>query len=315
MGRDLGNPICDKSYATAWSEAVNLMNVGHVHRHKGGERGRAYAIEYYGRAIAILDSAPNGRDNAVFANSFGSVVMNRGQLLYEMGEVEKAEADFENAARILKQYSLGSYVWAKRNLAGTLINHANLQLDFGLASEALAKAKEGIELIESSENPVDCELAILGRRAGCDAIGQMLPSVLESEQDELAALASDWVDDALAVVQARRTPDRTEPFAEVGARLFRFGVRLYGKYQPQFLSDFIEDHLKNMGNCEYKSNLAAFSKEGIAIGIETLGERLHDSRTTLEQIDEIGLIVERFQDLSTVLDQYVSSGGAIYERP
>jgi hypothetical protein len=53
--------------------------------------------------------------------------------------------------------------------------------------------------------------------------------------------ATDAVDDGLAL--ARRWEQRgVDGFREIADDLFRFGALVYGRYQPQFLGEFIADH-------------------------------------------------------------------------
>ena len=54
--------------------------------------------------------------------------------------------------------------------------------------------------------------------------------------------ATDAVDDGLALV--RRWEQRgVESFRAVAFELFRFGARVYARYQPQFLDEFIADNM------------------------------------------------------------------------
>ena len=248
--------------------AIAWMNHGHAlaSRDAGME-----ALVAYAHAIVLLRPLPFA-ENPAWANSLGAALMNHGQLLHRVHGIARATgalASFAEAIVILTPIPAEVVPWARRNLAGTHLNRANLQLDLAAASRAVLQpalrtssahaeaprhldqartdAESALALVAATERdrPVDAELALKARRARCDVLGQQLVDASATVQDELANLAGDTVDDALALIHhwAARDASAAEAFAPLAERFFRFGCELYRRHQPHFLVEFIEENL------------------------------------------------------------------------
>lgn len=277
--------------ADAYREAVHWMNVGCDHSMRAADEA---AIAAYACAVEFLRPLPlTGRP--AWANSLGAALMNQGQLLHRAhGVAAAAEARrlFAEAIRVLSGIDFAVVPWARRNLAGTYLNRANLALDeltaagaaatAGAIEAALADANAALELVRVGEtrDVVDAELALKVRRVQCDALGQLVAltsSRVQQRQDELASTAADVVDEALALVQAWR-PRAGGRFDHLAVRFFRFGAELYRLHQPHFLVEFIEEHLGAAPDC---------FAEMQAIAGEVLDAALADSaRPVLLTLDE-----------------------------
>jgi hypothetical protein len=224
-----------QSTAIVYRSAIQWMNHGHAFSQRSAN---ADALSAYARAITLLHSLPLA-DHPSWANSLGAALMNHGQLLHRahgLARADEAIADFTEAIANLSEIPSDVVPWARRNLAGSHINRANLLLDLGgslrlttvgapLAgvpsscralpgtpasgastscfAKALADARFALALVAATEreNPVDADLALKARRVLCDAIGQQLPLAAAAEQDALASEAADVVDDALALIR------------------------------------------------------------------------------------------------------------------
>lgn len=235
--------------------AVAWMNRGHALMLQGDPASLASALEAYNEAIARLRPLLRARADAdpSWINSLGAALMNRGHLLHRVHGTAQATVALESfdeavaALRSLVPDSAStvspSSPWPRRNLAGTLLNRANLLLDLSRFDEALAAAREALEFAAPSErlDAVDADLALKARRALCDAIGRQIVAH-GADQETLAAAASDLVDDALAL--ARHWIAQGEnAFQPLALRFFRYGTQLYRLHQPHFLAEFIQENL------------------------------------------------------------------------
>ena len=229
---------------------VAWMNRGHALQQDGQVTA---AIAAYAEAITLLRTLPPAQ-NPSWANSLGAAWMNHGQLLhraYGTRCADEALASFDAATAVLRPIAGGGelardsslFAWLRRNLAGVLLNRANLLIDLARHAEAAAAAREALALCRPHErtDPVDAELALKTRRAACDAIGSLL-MVTGADQDGLAAEASDLVDDALALTRHWSAAGVTA-FLSLTERFFRYGTQLYRFHQPHFLAEFIRENL------------------------------------------------------------------------
>jgi tetratricopeptide (TPR) repeat protein len=232
---------------------VAWMNRGHALQ----QAGRLLdAIAAYEQAIQSLQTLPHGQ-NPAWANSLGAALMNHGQLLHRTHGTTRAaaaRADFDEAAAILRPLILrienreskienSPSPWPRRNLAGTLLNRANLLLDLSQPTAAITAAREAVTLSRPHErtDPVDADVALKARRAVCDALGQLLVAP-GADQEALAAEASDLVDDALALIR-HWSAEGVTAFQPLAERFFRYGTQLYRFHQPHFLAEFIVENL------------------------------------------------------------------------
>jgi hypothetical protein len=250
----------------ARDEAVRWMNVGCdlSLRNAGTE-----ALAAYARAIELLGPLPLHAHPA-WANSLGAALMNHGQLLHRVHGLARAGdalRSFDEAIGILAAVPADVVPWARRNLAGTHINRANLLLD--LAANAfvvppsggalkkhacsdliLADARSALALVAATErtDSIAADLALKARRVHCDALGHLLVSASSAQQDVLATTAAELVDDALALIRFWSARGESG-FAELAVRFFRFGTELYCRHQPHFLVEFIEENLAVAPSC------------------------------------------------------------------
>ncbi len=230
------------------------MNRGHALLLRGAYTDLTAALDAYNEAVALLHDLPLA-ENPSWANSLGAALMNRGHLLHRVHGIAEATAAldaFTEAAFLLRSLSAPDVgPWSRRNLAGTLLNRANLLLDLSRQPEAATSAREAVELCRPHEriDLLDANLALKSRRALCDALGQLLVA-RDADQDVLAHEASDATDDALALI--RHWVARGENvFRPLALRFFRYGAQLYRFHQPHFLAEFIEENL-SAGDREFR---------------------------------------------------------------
>ncbi|HWA08247.1 MAG TPA: tetratricopeptide repeat protein [Opitutaceae bacterium] len=227
--------------------AIAWMNRGNALQKQPRAESLAQAVASYDRAIELLRPPP--ADDAG-RNSLGAAWLNRGQALHRQGTpaaLTEALRSQREAIALLRTLPLAADPAFRCNLAGALVNEANLLLDdgFGRHQESRRSARSSLALVLADETarPVAAILGLQARRALCDAIGRLLLANTSGlTLSELADEAGDAVDDGLALArlwERRGCPD-LRPLAE---RLFVFGARLYRGYQPQFLAEFILENL------------------------------------------------------------------------
>lgn len=253
------------------------MNRGHALLLQGDPVSVEASLHAYNEAIGALRQLPIA-ENPSWANSLGAALMNRGQLLHRLhgvGQAAVALGAFEEAAAILRplvpkienpkpKIQTSTNPWPCRNLAGTLVNCANLLIDLADFKAATTAAREALGLVAPQERAeaVDAGLSLKARRVLCDALGQLLVAP-GADQDALAREASDVVDDSLAL--SRHWAARGETaFAPLALRLFRYGTQLYRFHQPHFLAEFIRE------------NLPAAGAEFRAVALEAIDSALAD---------------------------------------
>lgn len=236
-GRDLG---------VAW------MNRGNALQKQATPASLAAALSAYDEAIALLRALRvDCTDSLSPRNSLGAAWMNRGLVLHRQATAESiagAVHSQREAVSTLQGLPRDQASWYRNNLAAAWMNLANALLDSTLSdrlAEARAAARESLAVVvaEETTDPVAAELGLKARRVWCDAIGQLLvANTTALSPDALAAEAGDAVDDALAL--ARRWETRgVRSFRPVAARLFYFGAQLCRLHQPQFLAEFLLEHL------------------------------------------------------------------------
>lgn len=175
---------------------VAWMNRGHALLLQGDPASLAAALDAYHAAIGALRPLVCGSDlgrdsvNPSWANSLGAALMNRGHLLHRLhgpAQAAVALAAFDEAAAILRPLvpaienrdSKIQNPWPRRNLAGTLLNRANLLLDLADFTAAATAARAALALAAPSErtDPVDADLSLKARRACCDALGRLVSTL------------------------------------------------------------------------------------------------------------------------------------------
>lgn len=249
--------------------SVVCMNRGSALRQIGDTASLAASLAAYDEAIALQRLLPPAPDSLA-PNSLAAALMNRAQLLHRLhGTACASEAlgAADEAADLLRPLlAAAAHPAPRRNLAGTLVNRANLLLDLGQFASAASSAREALALVVAAEraDPVEAGLALMARRALCDALGQLLV-VAGNDQEPVAREAGDVVDESLVVVRhwVARGENGFQPLA---TRLFRFGARLYRAHQPQFLAEFLFEHLDACA----EPTLVAIAEEVLALALADL---------------------------------------------
>ena len=232
-------PLLRYSFAACWLNRGDALN-------RLGES--AAALDSYDEGIDLLRALPF-EDDPRFPRRLAIACQNRGLILQTRGEVDEAAAAFTDARTTLEEpysrlihdrASLLAAVWM--NLANAHASQATAESGI-LARDA---ALEAIALVTESEATLQ-EAADIGLRARhvlCRLLAEHLSSVEPGDATVRAAVdeATDAVDDGLDLVRRWERRGATR-FRAIASDLFRFGVRVYGAYQPQFVEEFLADNI------------------------------------------------------------------------
>jgi hypothetical protein len=209
----------------------------------------AAALDSYDEAIDVLGTLPMDED-PLYPRRLAIGCQNRGLALQVRGlegdAAAAAEAfndaiailDLEHSAAIPDRDYLRTVVW---------LNLANLRAAED-APDAHIEAREGAVRAlgyAGDMEAADVFAAMAGLRARhilCRLCASRLSQAGDAaEMPEDVHEATDAVDDGLALVRSweRRGVDA---FRDIALDLFRFGARVYARYQPQFLNEFIAEN-------------------------------------------------------------------------
>lgn len=278
--------------------ALAAMNRGNALQRQNNPPALAAAITAYDEAIAFfrtlpLDAHPDTR------NSLGAAWMNRGHALFTRGDpaslVEAVRSQGE-AIAMLRTLPLEAAPPYRLNLAAALLNLSNalLALDEDQAADEAARESVTMTALAERTDPAFADVGLKARRARCEAIGRLLVrSTRHGEPTEsLADEASDLVDDGLALARQWESRGLTH-FRFIATRLFRFGAQLYRIHLPDFLAEFLLEHIDPdrssgaMSGTEEFYLAAADSLSQARLDLETRQQIFLDTPETAELLERL----------------------------
>ncbi len=224
------------------------------------------AVHSYDEAIALLRTLPlDGADR--YRRRLAIALQNRALALQADTPPANAdaEASFREAAALLEDERATPLEDRRQLLATIWTNLARLLAsDEASAQPAREAARRALTLIADTER-TDIEAAEIGvaaRHVVCRTLAGSLQGLTPGDavgRDEMHE-ATDAVDEGLAVVR-HWEQQGVEHLREAAYDLFRFGVRVYEAYQPQFLQEFVRDNLDPQQSSEAYVNSAGLRAE------------------------------------------------------
>lgn len=206
------------------------------------------ALDAQTQALAQLEALPN-REDPAFERRRAVAWASRGVTLQKRDAPGDRDAAIEAFQRATGGLQNGVWGVAGREsfLAGVQINLARAFLaatptEYSLALAAAQRARGFIAPREAD----DLEAAELGLTAHfllCQCVGGLLASpAISSQRDDWIAQATDAVEHGLQL--ARQWDGKSNSVCRrLADDLFLFGARLYQTFQPQFLGEYLLEHL------------------------------------------------------------------------
>lgn len=222
--------------------AAGWMNRADALTRIGGAENLGNALRSYDEAIALL---ANDEADAQLLDRLAIAWLNRGITFEVSGDHASAAQSYEKAIALLRREEFANDERLRFTLACALSNLGN---SFLIASPTTAgerarrAAKASLAILRAQENqflPAG-DTALKARHVLCRAVTTLISN--GAKMDDLLEEATDAVDDGLAVSQNWEKAGITH-LRPIADELFRFGSLLYQMYQPQFLSEYLLEHL------------------------------------------------------------------------
>jgi hypothetical protein len=228
-----------------------LLNRADVLLGLGGDIRLHLALQTYAAAVTWLEDLPLELD-VKFPARLAVAYHNRGVALRARGAASLGASLQDFAAAITLLESLdddGAGADRRRYLATAWVGLADARAASAspdASRQAIAAAHRAVLVLGDLEQHDEAAAAV-GLRArhvccraaaGCLMVDLAAPA---APTDDVHA-ATDAVDDGLALMRQWERRGTTA-FRALGCDLFRFGLRIYARYQPQFLEEFVREHV------------------------------------------------------------------------
>jgi len=235
--------------AYAYGLAACWLNRADALMHLGDAAHRDLARQAYDEALALLRTLP--LDDGRFSKRLVIALQNRALALVAHDASAAADAThaFTEAIAVLNEASgleiherdyLSAVVWL--NLANVRVAEATTASDIA-ARDAALRTIALVTQREWEEASV-AEAGLKARHVLCQTIARRLSSRAPGDATMLEDVheATDLVDEGLGLVRHWEQRGLTQ-FRLLASDLFRFGARVYGRYQPHFLREFVRENI------------------------------------------------------------------------
>lgn len=290
--------------------AIASMNRGNALQKQHTPPALDAAVSAYDEAIALLRTLPIDR-NATDRNTLGAAWMNRGHAQLARGEpasVTESLRSFREAIAVLRSLPLNDSTSFRVNLAAALMNEANALMKTQDPIGAIASAQSAIAVTAEVEKlePILADIGLKARRAACEALGYRLylASQRGEPTKEIGDQAIDLVDEGLALARHWETKGE-QRFRYIAVRLFHFGAQLYAAQLPDYLAEFILEHI----DPEHSVGAMADTEEFYLIASDIIArarKALEARRAAFLDTPETARLLQRFRslrDAATRLDE------------
>jgi tetratricopeptide (TPR) repeat protein len=233
----------------AYGLAACWLNRADALMHVGDAAHRDLARHAYDEAIDLLRTLPF--DDARFSKRLAIALQNRALAVVAHDASATADAihAFTEAIAVLSDASGLEPHERDYLLAVVWMNLANVRATQGTtASDNAARgaARRTIALVAQREweEASVAEAGLKARHVLCQTIARRLSSRASGDATMLEDVhdATDLVDEGLSLVRYWERRGLTH-FRGLAADLFRFGARVYGGYQPHFLSEYVRENM------------------------------------------------------------------------
>jgi len=210
----------------------------------------AAALSSYDEAIDVLLPLPLD-ENPLYPRHLAMAYQNRGLALIargEDGDIGEAAGAFADSIAVLDHEHSQGIDDRDRLRAVVWVNLANLRslessVDAHIAAHDAATQALGYVADTEESDPAAADAGLRARHVLCRLCADRLSQAGdEADIPEDVHEATDAVDDGLSLVRSWEQRGLAL-FRPLAFDLFRFGARVYARYQPQFLEEFIDDNM------------------------------------------------------------------------
>ena len=267
-----GCPRFRHNLAAAWMNRADASA-----RMRSGE-----ALLEYHEAIKIARELPLD-ERASFRVLLASSWINLGNLHLSLETFSDAGFAFDRAIESLGPLPGAGHRLACHHAATAWANRGEALLRVEgkeSAAEAVQSAKQALSLLEGRDlgGSPDAKLSLRALRVRASGLESLLKG-RTAGADRVGEL-TDVAERGIATALAHRfsAPDVFDPFV---VWFFSFGSRAYGRYQPQFLAEYIDEILRRAGSCE---------NPGLAADLRRVGRQA--TASALKELGRVRLLVQ-----------------------
>lgn len=228
----------------AYLTAASWMNRADALTRLGRAETIAEAVRSYDEALALMRTVPL-EVNPLYRRRLAIAWMNRGISLQQQGVAASFAAAAESFREAMETVREFPEHWPL--LAISWMNRGNtlLRTEPPQPGEARACALGTLQLVAPSEQEdlLAGETGLKARYILCQALAELLAAEDAAEgAPDLAAAATDALEEGMRL--ARHWESRGHAgFRPMLGDFFRFGLAAYREHQPQFLPEFVREHL------------------------------------------------------------------------
>ncbi len=224
--------------------AAGWMNRGDALTRLGSPGNFTEALRSYDEALQQMNFLALD-ENPLYRRRLAVAWLNRGMTFLEQGgNFAEAVRSFAESIAVLENEKAAAISDREQLLGCAWMNRGNGLLRFAKPVYQLSHdaAKRALNFLATTEHSdlIAAEAGLKARHLLCRAIGGLLAESSTNKLDakDLVIEATDAVDDGMKLAREWELRGVTQ-FRSLVLELFRFGVRAYQIYQPQFLVEFI----------------------------------------------------------------------------
>jgi tetratricopeptide (TPR) repeat protein len=236
----------------------------------------ARALQAYGRAIEIARELPLG-EKPSFRVLLASCWINRGNLHQRLQDFSGAVRAYDGALAAIGNLPRSGHRLACHHAATATTNRGEALLSdspIENAQKAVESARIALEQIDGRDldGLADAKLCLRALRVMARGFEAQMHGCNGQGADKVAAL-TDVAERGMDIALRSRAaaPDVFDPFV---IWFFSFGSRAYGRHQPQFLAEYLEDALGRLEPhaCPaLATELRALARQAVSGALEGLG--------------------------------------------
>ena len=249
----VGSPGADMPIELRNTLGAALMGKAGLLQRRGEIAGPSGATQALEQAVACLKACG---DHPMARRNLASAWTNLGHVLQEAGEIAAAVDAQVQASAIMDSLFVLDPEAVRVERATILLNLGQAQCAAQDTAAGLGNLRVAITSVvaRAATDPAAADTVLRARHALGVTLGAQLAAASPGEAARSAWLAEagDAVEEGMALLT--EWGERAGWFAAIGNRLYDFGAWLYRTQQPQFLGEFLLEHL---GDDPHRAKTAA----------------------------------------------------------